>query len=609
MTNRKLAQTVLNCINELVYVRDSKKNILFMNRKAEMVTGWTSGEAVKKMKCFEIFGDSDGRCEDNCPCDSLLEKGVVGGGFEKSLTDQKGRIVRFIGSAFSLAEKGMGDCCIVVLEECLNTLKKPCQRPEEHLEMKKTLLDTEEKYRQLLESIEDGYYEIDLGGNLLYCNDAMARIYGVADKDSLKGINYRVYTDEKNAETVFQVYNRVFSTGKPEKGFSLEIKRPDGITRTLEVSISLTRDGEGKPAGFRGIVRDITERRQAEERLKYLSMHDAMTGLYNRTYFEEEMARLNSGRFSPVTIICCDLDGLKQINDNFGHKRGDDLLKTVAEILKGPFRSSDVIARVGGDEFAVILPKTDEEAARLTCERLKQAIETHNLKGSGIPISLSIGRATGFVSKELTCDELYRRADNDMYRQKLQSKPVFGGTMVKSFIQALESKDFLARGHAQRTLAYANKLGTAAGLSRREMEDLKLLAQFHDIGKAGIVEAVLFKREPLTQEEWGEIKQHSEIGYRIARSTPELSSIADWILYHHEWWNGQGYPLGLKGQEIPLLCRVFSIAEAYEVITSGRPYREAVGTEEARRELERGSGTQFDPDLIYLFINILAESE
>lgn len=607
MAYRSLAQSILACINELVYVTDLEKNIIFMNKRAELATGWTAGEAVKIKKCHQVFGDDGGSCG-NCPADLFPEKGSSFSHFEKTTVNRAGQKLRLAGSVFPLMDKRTVCGWIMIMEECRDTAPDPGEKPGDHLRIEKALMQSEEKYLQLLENIEDGYYEIDLAGNLLYCNDAMARIYGVDRRDSIKGINYRDYMDKKNAESVFQAYNRVFSTGRPEKGFSLEIKRPDGTERTLEVSISLARDGDGKPSGFRGIVRDITDRRLAEERLRFLSMHDVVTGLYNRTYFEEEMARLGGGRCSPVTVICCDVNGLKQINDNFGHKIGDDLLKTVAEILRGPFRSSDVIARVGGDEFAIILPKTDEESARRTCVRISQAIEGHNLKGTGIPISLSIGRATGFISRETTCDELYRRADNDMYRQKLQSKAGSRSAAVGSLIQALDDKDFLGHGHAQKTLAFALKLGTAAGLSRRELVDLKLLSQFHDIGKVGITEAILLKKNPLTGHEWDEIRQHSEYGYRIARATPELFPVADWILYHHEWWNGEGYPLGLKGREIPLLCRVFSIAEAYEVITSGRPYREAMNCQDARRELEYYAGTQFDPDLIQMFIGILQET-
>lgn len=475
----------------------------------------------------------------------------------------------------------------------------------ERRQMEKARLESEEKYRMLLETIEDGFYEVDLAGNLLYFNDAMARIYGTSHSKAFLGENYRQYIDSENAVLVSRTFKKVFDTGKAEKGIIWDIiRKDDGSRRTIEASISLVTDSEGKPTGFRGIIRDITERRRFEERLKFLSMHDMVTGLYNRTYFEEEISRLNNSRFSPITVICCDVDGLKLVNDTFGHKKGDDLLKAVAGVLRVPLRNSDVVARTGGDEFAIILPRTDQEAAYRIAERIKTAIQEHNQKRPDLPISLSIGMATGSISQELNCNELYRLADNDMYRQKLLGKISTRGAIINSLVKTLNDRDYLATGHARRVFDYTKKMGQAVGLSERELADLNLLAQFHDIGKVGIPDSILFKKGPLTKKEWEEMKKHSEIGFSIARSTPELISIADWILYHHEWWNGKGYPLGLKGTEVPLLCRIFAIAEAYDVMTSPRPYREPLSPAEAQAELKKGSGTQFEPKLVDLFLKL-----
>ncbi|MHB8916852.1 MAG: sensor domain-containing diguanylate cyclase/phosphohydrolase [Desulfocucumaceae bacterium] len=614
METINLTQSILACMDKPVYVRDQNRNILFMNKKAEQITGWAAGEAIKSRKCSEIFGDPDGKCRDGCPAEYLPDK-IPGGSFRKSIKTRDGQVLDFRISASPLYHEGVLGGKIIVLEEdiqpeeCKRCCHKHAAVPAEHCEVERALQESEEKFRLLLENIEDGFYELDLAGNLIYCNEAMARIYGITDRASVKGMNYRRYMETpKNVGEVFQAFNRVFNSGRPEKGFSLEIKRPDGTIRTLEISISLIREGSGKTTGFRGIVRDITERKQAEEKLKFISMHDVMTGLYNRAYFEEEMSRLNRNRFSPVTIICCDVDGLKMVNDAFGHKKGDELLKAVAEVLKEPFRASDVVARIGGDEFAIILSKTGEEAARKICERILQSIESYNMKEAGVPISLSIGRATGNISKESTCHDLYLRADNEMYRQKLQNKASSRGIVVRSLLKSLDERDFLAGGHAQRIFEYSKRLAEAAGLSGKDLEDLRLLARFHDIGKVGVSDTVLFKTRSLNKKEWEEIKQHSEIGYRIARFTPELASISDWVLQHHEWWNGKGYPLGLKGKEIPLLCRIFAIADAYDSITSDRPQRKALSSDEARSELQRRAGTQFDPELVELFIKTVLET-
>ncbi|MCL4441276.1 MAG: PAS domain S-box protein [Firmicutes bacterium] len=745
MEKEEMSANILSNISELVYVRDLQKNILYMNRMAEKITGWQSGEAVQAKKCFEVFGDSRGRCRDNCPVDSFLEKKYTEYSFERPIRTRNGQIMHFNISISPLVFSGRVSGGIVVmqdithlkeyqkiygktveqlneeiakrelLEKSLLESEKKYRTTFEHTgsamvvieeddtismanreleritgysleelvgkswhrfvhpedlerlrgyhagrrrpghsvprqyelrtmdksghtrelfctinlipgtsqsigsllditdrkQMERALRESEEKYRLLLETIEDGFYEVDLAGNLIHYNDAMAGIHELSDKDSYLGVNYRDYTDKESAARVFKAYNQVFSTGQPEKGFTWEMVTRKGARKILEASITLARDSSGKPTGFRGIIRDITERRQAEERLKYLSMHDVVTGLYNRTYFEQEMTRLCHSRFSPVTVICCDVDGMKLVNDTFGHKKGDDLLKAVAEVLRSPFRTSDVVARTGGDEFAILLPKTSKQAARRVLNRIKKAIENYNRKGAGLPIKISMGTATGRVSreKEFSCSELYRQADNDMYRQKLQNKINSRGSMVSSLMKALDDRDFLSQGHARRVFEYAQKLGVSAGLSARELTDLDLLAQYHDLGKVGISDHILFKAGPLNPKKWEEMKEHSEIGFRIARSTPELSSIADFILYHHEWWNGQGYPLGSKGQEIPLLCRVFSIADAYDAMTSDRPYRKAMTPGDALGELEKGSGTQFDPHLIKMFLEILGKTD
>lgn len=489
-------------------------------------------------------------------------------------------------------------CLIPGTSQCIGSLIDIT----EHRKTEKAIKESKERNLLLLESIEDGFYEVDMAGNLIYANAALARIFGINDKENHIGINYRNYMDDENASIVFHAFNKVFSSGSPEKGLIWDIKQNDGTKRTVEISISPVRDLDGKTAGFRGTFRDVTERKQAEERLKYLSMHDMMTGLYNHTYFEEEMSRIKKGRFSPVTIICCDVDGLKLVNDTLGHKKGDDLLKSVAKILKDPFRASDVVARTGGDEFSVILPHTDESTTRRICERICHAVDIHNKDAKSLPISLSIGMATGIITKKSSCDDLYKRADNQMYQQKLQNRARSTNALVKSIIKTLDERDFMAEGHAERLFNLAGRFIGAANLSERELNCIKLLDQYHDIGKAGISDDIIFKPGPLSKTEWAEMKQHSEIGFRIAKSTPDLSSLADWILLHHEWWNGKGYPQGLKGQEIPLLCRIFAITDAYDAMTTHRPYRKTISGPEALEEIERCAGTQFDPDLVKLFI-------
>ncbi|MDD3894868.1 MAG: diguanylate cyclase [Syntrophomonadaceae bacterium] len=353
---------------------------------------------------------------------------------------------------------------------------------------------------------------------------------------------------------------------------------------------------------------EVIERKAAEEKMAYFSLHDALTGLYNRTYFEEEMRRLSSERMGNVGIIMCDVDGLKLINDSMGHDNGDSLLIATANIIKSCFRSADVVARIGGDEFAILLPHCNPEILESTYNRLQQSANQSELSWQGIPLSLSIGTAIR-TKPSVPLTDIYKEADNNMYRQKLYRSQSARSAIVQTLMKALEARDFITEGHAERLQVMVGDLGVKLGLSGRNIVDLRLFAQFHDIGKVGLPDRILFKPEALTPEERKEMQRHSEMGHRIALSSPDLVHIADWILKHHEWWNGSGYPLGLAQYDIPLECRILAVADAYDAMTSNRPYRQALSHDVAVAELKRCAGIQFDPYLIEQFIEMLEQKK
>lgn len=357
--------------------------------------------------------------------------------------------------------------------------------------------------------------------------------------------------------------------------------------------------------GIYAIYRDITDRKAAEKQLRYLILHDALTGVYNRAYFEQQVRRLERECASMVGIIVCDLDGLKLVNDTLGHEMGDRLLKASAKVIRSSLPRDILLCRIGGDEFALLVPDSDQEAIEKICQGIRLAVDNFNQSNQDLSLSLSIGFAMGNLNN-IDMKEIFKEADNNMYREKLHRSKSARSNIVKTLMKALEARDFITEGHGDRMQKLVEGLAREVAVPESRIGDLRLLAQFHDIGKVGIADRVLFKPGPLSLKEMEEMRRHSEIGYRIAMASPELNHIADWILKHHEWWNGEGYPLGIKEGEIPLECRILAIVDAYDAMTNDRPYRKAMSHQEAIKQLNMEAGVKFDPYLIKKFIQLLA---
>ncbi|OAA27993.1 hypothetical protein AT15_04715 [Kosmotoga arenicorallina S304] len=348
-----------------------------------------------------------------------------------------------------------------------------------------------------------------------------------------------------------------------------------------------------------GIRRKVTESMLTWEKLKYVSFHDKLTGLYNRSFFEEEIARFDSERQVPLSVIMGDVNGLKLVNDAFGHVRGDELLKKTAEVLKGSVRKEDVVARWGGDEFIILLPKANEEIVENVAERIRTSA-SRELIIESINFSISLGYAT---RKDLrkTISSLIREAEDLMYRNKVLESNLQSRTVLTALENALFEYSSIEATHCKNVEELALEFGRELNMDYSTMAKLRLLARYHDIGKLAVPSNIIMKSGKLSRNEWKVVKSHPEVGYRIARSTLELSSIAEEILSHHENWDGTGYPRSLKEELIPYLARVISVVNAFEAMTNFRPYRKTLSIENALLELEKHSGTQFDPHIARKF--------
>jgi len=336
---------------------------------------------------------------------------------------------------------------------------------------------------------------------------------------------------------------------------------------------------------------------------KHLSFHDSLTGLYNRAYFEEELERYNFPRYYPLSVVMLDVNGLKVINDTFGHTEGDRLLQHLSQVLASVSRQGDILARIGGDEFAILLPSTTSEEAHNFCERIKKVCHQDKIEPIYLRLNISLGHTTQ-EGKYKDMNSLLKEADRNMYQDKLFN----GKSREKHFLEAfrivLSERDPHTSDHARRLQELAISLGKRVGLTEYQLGNLKLLALLHDIGKIGIPDSILFKTYILTPSEWEKMREHSRIGYRMAKNIPDFAPIAQEILYHHEHWNGTGYPDGLKGENIPLLSRIISIVDAYDVMQSRRPYKGPISKIEALKEIKGCAGTQFDPQLVEIFLKI-----
>ncbi|MFA5289729.1 MAG: HD domain-containing phosphohydrolase [Candidatus Izemoplasmatales bacterium] len=373
----------------------------------------------------------------------------------------------------------------------------------------------------------------------------------------------------------------------------------DGTTYYYESSISPIFNQDHLVIGAVGISRDITEPKMRQREIEYLNIHDFLTGLYNRRHFVERLSILDEKKHHPLGVMMIDVNGLKIINDAYGHPFGDKALIKTAEVLLEQAAGRDDVFRIGGDEFAIIVCNTSDVDITQYVERIHERLKEITI--DNIPLSVAIGYSIK-TDHEQPFDEMMIHAENLMYRNKVSQGRSVRNHAIKAIYQTLTQKYLEEKIHSERVGTYARKMGEALNLRPSELDELEMAGIFHDIGKITIPDEILKKPGKLTDKEYELIKAHAENGYHILRAADMYSGLAEHALNHHERWDGTGYPSGLKGEQIPLFSRIIALADAFEAMTSDRPYRKRLSEETAVREIIRYSGTQFDPDLSQIFI-------
>jgi len=456
----------------------------------------------------------------------------------------------------------------------------------------------------LMKKMPESIYFKDLQSRFVLINKAEAEKFGIKDPDEAVGKSDFDFFSEEHAKQAFEDEQKIIKTGKPIE----DIEEKETWHKKEDRWVSTTKmpfyTENGKLIGTFGITRDITEKKKAGEKVKYLSFHDTLTGLYNRAYFDEELTRLDTERQLPITIVMGDLNGLKVINDAYGHAEGDIFLKKISDILRDVFRKEDIISRWGGDEFIAILPKTSSKDTKNIISRIKELCKEKST--TDMPMSISLGVSTKRSPSE-NMDDILKEAEDKMYKNKIAESTPIHENLVQSLRSSLKKGDYRTEPRIKKMEDYAILIGKSLNLSSIKIEELRLLMNLHNIGKLALADEIMTKKGRLTAAEWKIIKEIPEMGYRIAESSTKLKPIAESILTHHEWYNGQGYPRGMRGEEIPVLSRISFLINSYDAMTSDRPYRKKMTEEEAKKEIKKFSGIQFDPKLVETFFELLEE--
>ena len=577
----------LKSISEVVIATDVEGRITFINPAAEKMIGQKEKDVVSKSmtEVVLLFFEDDSKFsvsvgEEIDPNEVVINQ-------ELYLKNAAGDICPVAYSA-NLIKKEDGS-----LEGRVVVLRDLTKEKEAAYELKAS----EARYRLTFENIGAGLMIFGEDTIVELVNKGMEQLLGYSKKDLEGKVSWTQFIKLQDVEKMLKYKTQLFRNENPPKSF--EFTLIDASQREHYILCNV----ECLPGGKKAIASwiDITEQKKAEKRISYLSYHDHLTGLYNRARCEDELKRLDIPDNLPFSVIMGDVNGLKLVNDAFGHEKGDSLLKDIANILSTVTREDDVLARWGGDEFIILMPRTSQDEAEKVLSSVQEICATQESEANLIQASISLGLGVK-TNSEQDLNEIISQAESYMYSQKLQDTHEFKAKVFAILEERLLEKNMETKHHVLKVKKLSERLGKAIGLTKTQLEELTMAAALHDIGKVGLEKSLWTRDEKLTPGELEKIKKHPLVGYQIMKIYPQLSGVAEAILAHHERWDGKGFPQGLKKTEIPLMARIIASADAFYAMTNldGKLTSEKV--KEALQKLEAGKNTEFDPELVEAFI-------
>ena len=475
----------------------------------------------------------------------------------------------FSGAQDYIMKSNMSRLCPAIARELDSRSKRK--------EMEQALLHTQEKYQNILENIEDGYYEVDLAGNFIFFNSSLCLILGYSNEEMM-GMNNRQYTDKEGAKKLFQTFNQVYKTGKPAKEFDWQIIRKDQTTRHIEASVSLLKDSSGKPTGFRGIVRDITERKKVEEALRK-----------SETKYKRLVEDAREGIFQS-TAEGCYITVNQAFANILGYDSPEEVVNNITDIAHQVY--------VHSEDRTKILQIIEEKGSVKGYEA-----EFYRKDGSKTWVSINMHAAQEDQGNLL----YYQGIDQDITDRKKMEKErqenierlrSSWGATINAMAVTVETRDPYTAGHQKRVADLARAIASEMKLTNEQIDGIRMASMIHDIGKISIPSEILAKPTKLTELEFNLIKTHSQSGYNILKDIDFLWPVAKIILQHHERINGSGYPNGLKEDQILLESQIVAVADVVEAISSHRPYRPAFGVNIALNEITKNRGILYNPKVV-----------